>query len=56
MKPSVKSTIKYDQAQRDNGMQKIHPWVPASKVKEVLAHCKSVREEFKLDKGNGNEK
>ena len=46
MKASVKSTNKYDQAQKDAGLQKIHPWVPADKVEEVLAYCRQVREDY----------
>ena len=49
MKPSVKSTNKYDQAQIDKGLVKVHPWIPPSKRKEVLAHCEKLRKEHLKD-------
>ena len=45
----IERTKRNEQAAKEAGLVKIHPLVPKDKVKEVLAHCKAVREEFKLD-------
>ena len=54
MKPSVKSTNKYDQAQIGKGLVKVHIWIPPNKREDVIAYCKAAREEyFKLDGESG---
>ena len=39
-------TRRDEQLAKEKGLTKIHPLVPKTKVKEVLAYCKAAREEY----------
>lgn len=36
---------RFDAKQENRGMVRVHPWVPADKVDEVLAYCAKLRAE-----------
>ena len=55
MKPSVKSTNKYDQAQVDMGHKKVHIWVPERDVDEIKWQAKALRDKYKLEKDSDDE-
>lgn len=49
----IERTKRNEKLAKERGLVKVHPLVPKTKVKEVLAYCKAARDDyFKLDKGN----